>query len=73
VGTDRQCRGALLAVFRSSDEPIPYRDLAKAWQDSRQRDRALASLVQDGLVIATGNRWSLPGLVLEIHDQEARV
>jgi A/G-specific adenine glycosylase len=73
VGTDRQCRGALLAVFRSSDEPIPYRDLAKAWQDSRQRDRALASLVQDGLVVATGNRWSLPGLVLEIHDQEARV
>ena len=61
VGTDRQCRGALLAVLRSSDEPIPDRDLAEAWQDSRQRDRALTSLVQDGLVVATGNRWSLPG------------
>ena len=61
VGTDRQCRGALLAVLRSSDEPIPDTDLTEAWQDSPQRDRALASLVQDGLVVATGNRWSLPG------------
>jgi A/G-specific adenine glycosylase len=61
AGTDRQCRGALLAVLRSSDEPIPNVDLAEAWQDSAQRARALASLVQDGLVVATGNRWSLPG------------
>ena len=61
VGTDRQCRGALLAVLRSSDEPITGRELAAAWQDLGQRDRALASLVQDGLVVAIGNRWSLPG------------
>ena len=60
AGTDRQCRGVLLAVLRSSDEPIPHRELAAAWQDSGQRDRALASLVADGLVVATGNRWSLP-------------
>jgi A/G-specific adenine glycosylase len=64
-GTDRQCRGALLAVLRSSDEPIVGRKLAEAWQDLEQRDRALASLVQDGLVVALGNRWSLPGLVLD--------
>ena len=61
VGTDRQCRGALLAVLRSSNEPIAGRELAEAWQDLGQRDRALASLVQDGLVVATGDRWSLPG------------
>ena len=61
VGTDRQCRGALLAVLRSSDEPITSRELAEAWQDLEQRDRALASLVADGLVVAIGNRWSLPG------------
>jgi A/G-specific adenine glycosylase len=60
-GTDRQCRGALLAVLRASDEPIAGRDLAEAWQDLEQRDRALASLVQDGLVVAIGNRWALPG------------
>ena len=58
VGTDRQCRGTLLAVLRSSDKPVPDRGLAEAWQDSRQRNRALASLVQDGLVVARGNRWS---------------
>ncbi len=60
VGTDRQCRGALLAVLRSSAEPITSRELTAAWQDLGQRDRALASLVQDGLVVAIGNRWSLP-------------
>jgi len=60
VGTDRQCRGALLAVLRSSDEPITSRELTAAWQDLGQRDRALASLVQDGLVVAIGDRWSLP-------------
>jgi A/G-specific adenine glycosylase len=60
VGTDRQCRGALLALLRSSDEPVLDRELAHAWQDSGQRDRALASLVQDGLVVAAGSRWSLP-------------
>ena len=60
-GTDRQCRGALLAVLRSTHEPIAGRELAQAWQDLEQRDRALASLVQDGLVVAIRNRWSLPG------------
>jgi A/G-specific adenine glycosylase len=64
-GTDRQCRGALLAVLRSSDEPIAGGELAEAWQDLDQRDRALASLVQDGLVVALGNRWSLPGEVFD--------
>jgi A/G-specific adenine glycosylase len=59
-GTDRQCRGALLAVLRSSEEPITGRALAQAWQDLGQRNRALASLVADGLVVANGNRWSLP-------------
>ena len=60
VGTDRQCRGVMLAMLRSRDEPVPDRELAEAWQDSGQRDHALASLVQDGLVVATGSRWSLP-------------
>jgi A/G-specific adenine glycosylase len=64
-GTDRQCRGALLAVLRASDEPIAGGELAEAWQDLEQRDRALASLVQDGLVVAIGNRWSLPGQVFD--------
>lgn len=51
-GTDRQCRGALLAVLRSSDEPVALRELAAAWPDEAQRTRCLASLVADGLVVA---------------------
>ncbi|HEX5906398.1 MAG TPA: A/G-specific adenine glycosylase [Propionibacteriaceae bacterium] len=61
AGTDRQCRGAVLAMLRSSDKPIHDSDLAATWQDAGQRDRALASLVQDGLVVAVGGGWSLPG------------
>ncbi|MFZ1116749.1 MAG: A/G-specific adenine glycosylase [Propionibacteriaceae bacterium] len=60
TGTDRQCRGALLAVLRSSDDPIDDHQLGAAWRDAAQRGRALASLVQDGLVVAVGTRWSLP-------------
>ena len=59
-GTDRQCRGALLALLRSRDDPVEDHDLGAAWQDVAQRDRALASLVQDGLVVPVGSGWSLP-------------
>jgi A/G-specific adenine glycosylase len=61
TGTDRQCRGSLLAVLRSSDDPIDDHQLAAAWPDVAQRKRALASLVRDGLVVAAGSTWSLPG------------
>jgi A/G-specific adenine glycosylase len=60
LGTDRQCRGALLALLRSSYDPVEDHDLRAAWQDVAQCDRALASLVQDGLVVPVGSRWSLP-------------
>ena len=71
-GTDRQCRGALLAVLRSSDEAVTADELAASWPDAVQRERALASLVDDGLVVledasdaADGEvrerRWALPG------------
>jgi A/G-specific adenine glycosylase len=61
AGTDRQCRGALLAVLRSTDQPVTAEELTDAWPDPVQRDRALASLASDGLVAAVGDRWALPG------------
>jgi A/G-specific adenine glycosylase len=61
LGTDRQCRGALLARLRSSDDPVEDQQLKVAWHDVAQCKRALASLVQDGLVVPVGGRWSLPG------------
>ena len=60
-GTDRQCRGRLLAVLRDADEPVPAARLDAAWPDAPQRTRALASLVADGLAVPLpGNRYALP-------------
>ncbi|MDQ1482805.1 MAG: A/G-specific adenine glycosylase [Actinomycetota bacterium] len=62
-GTDRQCRGAILARLRASTGPVTAVQLAAAWPtDAIQRDRALVSLVTDGLVEPlTKNRFRLPG------------
>lgn len=49
-GTDRQCRGRLLAVLRASAAPVSQRALDMAWPDAVQRARALDGLVADGLV-----------------------
>jgi len=62
AGTDRQCRGRLLAVLRAAQEPVPRETLDRVWPDAAQRDRALASLVTDGLAQARpGGRYALPG------------
>jgi len=51
AGTDRQCRGALLAVLRDADAPVPRAKVLAAWRtDAEQASRALASLLDDGLV-----------------------
>ena len=60
-GTDRQCRGRLLAVLREADGSVPPAALERAWADVGQRDRALASLLADGLVVGTEVGYSLPG------------
>ena len=61
AGTDRQCRGRLLAVLRDSDGVVPASRLELAWADVPQRERALASLLDDGLVVQEGQGFSLPG------------
>jgi A/G-specific adenine glycosylase len=62
AGSDRQARGALLAVLREAGGPVRQADLDLAWPDAAQRARALDGLVADGLVApATRSRWSLPG------------
>lgn len=50
AGTDRQCRGRLMAVLRDSPAPVPKVQLDLVWPDALQRDRALDGLVADGLV-----------------------
>lgn len=61
-GTDRQCRGALLAVLRSSDIPVERAELDGCWPHPAQRDRALCTLLDDGLVVGDDVRgYALPG------------
>lgn len=61
AGTDRQCRGRLLAVLRDVDEPVQQTRLETVWADAVQRDRALTGLVADGLAVRVGNCYALPG------------
>jgi A/G-specific adenine glycosylase len=49
-GSDRECRGRLLAVLRGAQGPVPAGRLDAAWPHPEQRDRALRALVADGLV-----------------------
>ncbi len=59
-GTDRQCRGALLAVLRAGTD-VAEADLLPAWPDGQQRARALSSLLADGLIVRTSTQaLSLP-------------
>jgi A/G-specific adenine glycosylase len=61
-GSDRECRGRLLAVLREAAEPVPAARLAAAWPDRAQRTRALSALVADGLAAALEHEmYALPG------------
>lgn len=61
AGTDRQCRGRLLAVLRDDDGPVHRSRLDAAWSEEAQRIRCLASLVEDGLVVRAGpDAYALP-------------
>jgi len=51
AGTDRQCRGRLLALLRTEQEPVPAARLDAVWDDDDQRARALHSLLADGLAV----------------------
>ncbi|MBZ4569734.1 A/G-specific adenine glycosylase [Mycobacterium avium subsp. hominissuis] len=63
AGTDRQVRGRLLDVLRGNDSPVTRAELDVAWlTDTAQRDRALYSLLDDGLVTQTADgRFALAG------------
>jgi A/G-specific adenine glycosylase len=61
AGTDRQCRGRLLAVLRETHAAVPKTRLDAAWADEAQRARALAGLLADGLVVSGPGGYALPG------------
>ena len=48
-------------MLRDADGAVPAARLEQAWSEVAQRERALASLIADGLVVETGGGYSLPG------------
>ncbi|MEO5611001.1 MAG: A/G-specific adenine glycosylase [Ornithinibacter sp.] len=60
-GTDRQVRGAVLQRLRESEHPVPRSDLGSVTVQPDQLDRAIASLIEDGLLEpADGELLRLP-------------
>ena len=51
AGTDRQCRGRLLGLVRDCDGAVPQHRMDATWADPVQRERALDSLLADGLLV----------------------
>lgn len=61
AGTDRQCRGRLLAVLRAAHGPVPKAALDAVWDDAVQRERALDGLIADGLAeVLDDDMYQLP-------------
>ncbi|WP_374313172.1 A/G-specific adenine glycosylase [Microbacterium sp.] len=60
-GSDRQARGVVLRALRDAPaHAVPLADVAADWPDALQRDRAIDSLVADGLAEASGGLLRLP-------------
>lgn len=61
-GTDRQCRGRLMALARDAVGSVPLGAMERAWPEPEQRRRCLAALVADGLLVSSDSGYALPGL-----------
>jgi len=60
-GSDRQARGAVLRVLRNAaPDPVVRSAVLTAWPDAAQLERAIASLLADGLVERDGGALRLP-------------
>jgi A/G-specific adenine glycosylase len=56
AGTDRQVRGLLLAALCEAPAPVSRAHLDLVWPEQAQRERALAGLLLDGLVVTVDGR-----------------
>lgn len=60
-GSDRQARGAVLRALRNApDNTVGLAEVVPDWPDAAQRERAIASLVADGLAQISGTSFQLP-------------
>lgn len=61
-GSDRQARGAVLKTLRdAAPTALPLNTVISDWPDPHQRDRAIDSLIADGLAEASDGMLRLPG------------
>ena len=58
VGTDRQCRGTIVQALREN-EKLSQTALKKLWHDGSQIEKALKTLIADGLIETTGKSFQL--------------
>lgn len=59
-GTDRQCRGVIVQALRENSA-LKKREIMELWDVPSQVEKALLTLLEDGLVIEQkGQRFSLP-------------
>jgi A/G-specific adenine glycosylase len=61
-GSDRQARGAVLKLLREHHRCVSRDELSAVWPNALQRDRAVLSLLDDGLVVSVGDKLGLPEL-----------
>lgn len=60
-GTDRQCRGRLLAIVRDAKAPVAAGEFDLIWPDQAQRERCIDTLLDDQLIELTSDgRFTLP-------------
>ena len=60
-GSDRQARGAVMAVLRSASSTVTSVELESCWPDAAQRGRAISGLLRDGLIeLVADDRYQLP-------------
>ncbi|MGI9823304.1 A/G-specific adenine glycosylase [Agromyces sp. Marseille-Q5079] len=61
-GSDRQVRGLVMRELRAAHRPLARAELAPVWADAAQLDRAIETLVHDGLAVpdAHGDGLTLP-------------
>ncbi|WP_104127319.1 A/G-specific adenine glycosylase [Cryobacterium sp. Y57] len=60
AGSDRQVRGLIMAELRSTHRSVTDAEINTLWPDPAQLQRALASLVTDGLALPVHDGYTLP-------------
>ena len=57
-GTDRQCRGVVVQALRE-EKTISKTEIRKLWSEEEQLEKALKTLLADGLIETTGKKYKL--------------